>query len=352
MIFHDRIYVAGANQVLKPPSYSKYVAWGYQDRSLRFLSYEQDKLLSTHEGLHNCGPVSCAGMSRDGKVLVTGGEDGVVAVWRQRKDGTRGSRRLHLLNAWCGHTKKVTCLSVCQPYSLVVSGSLDRIVIFWDLTSLDFVRQLPELPAPASAVYANDMTGEVVTAAGTTLAVWGINGDCLAAVSTSQIASDSILSITSPSLSDCMEVSWYITGHQNGSIKLWQMKSSHCTGDDMVHSLSSKRFRTGRPLSLQGTEADPNTRTCTDRMTPEYHLILYKLLSWHNEPVTAISLSHDLKQLYSGDGGGHVIAWTLPEEGLRQSATPKKSVRFFRRIATCSSQKIVPNKLICEFIDT
>ncbi|CAM6104156.1 unnamed protein product [Calypogeia fissa] len=320
VIFHERIYVAAENQVLKPPSYSKYLAWGYQDRSLRFISYDQDKLLSTHEGLHDCGPVCCAGMSRDGKLLVTGGEDGVVAVWRQRKDGIRGSRRLHLLKALCGHTKRVTCLSVCQPYSLVVSGSLDRTVIFWDLAGLEFVRQLPELPAPASAVYANDMTGEVVTAAGSTLAVWSINGDCLAAINTSQIASDCILSITSPHLSDWMAVSWYITGHKNGSIKIWRMKTSYCTDGDRVHPLSYRRFTADKSPPSQATEADALRRTRTNG-TPEYHLVLYELLSWHNEPVTAISLSHDLKQLYSGDGGGHVIAWTLPDEGLRQSAS-------------------------------
>jgi WD40 repeat protein len=134
----------------------------------------------------------------------------VVSVWRQRKDGLRGQRRVNLERALCAHTQAVTCLAVSQPYSLVVSGSKDRTVIFWDLCSLEYVRQLPELPEPPTAIHANDMTGEVVTAAGTTLAVWSINGDCLAAVNTSHLPSDTILSITSPHLSDWMEASWYV----------------------------------------------------------------------------------------------------------------------------------------------
>jgi WD40 repeat protein len=268
-------------------------------------------------------PCAVLGMSRDGKILVTGGEDGVVAVWRQRKDGTRGSRRLHLLKSLCGHTNRVSCLSVCQPYSLVVSGSLDRTVIFWDLTSLKFVRQLPKLPAPASAVYTNDMTGEVITAAGTTLAVWSINGDCLAIVSTSQVASDTILSITSQRLSDWMRVSWYVTGQQNGAIKLWHMKS--------FHSAESEFRRYKRPTASWSSptkvpKADSEGRIRSGGIGPECQLVLYKLLSWHNEPVTAISLSHDLKQLYSGDAGGHVIAWTLPEEVLKQAVSPREMV--------------------------
>lgn len=72
VIFHDRVYAAGANRILKPPSFSKYLSWGFSDRSLRIISYEQEKLLSTHENLHDDGPVLCAGFSRDGRILVTG----------------------------------------------------------------------------------------------------------------------------------------------------------------------------------------------------------------------------------------------------------------------------------------
>jgi WD40 repeat protein len=72
VMFQDKVYAAGANSVLKPPGYSKYLAWGFPDRSLRIISYDQDKLLSTHENLHDDGPVLCAGFSRDGRILVTG----------------------------------------------------------------------------------------------------------------------------------------------------------------------------------------------------------------------------------------------------------------------------------------
>jgi len=72
VMFQDKLYIAGANRVLRPPVYDKYVAWGFPDQSLRFASYDQDKLLATHENLHDDGPVRCAGFSRDGRILVTG----------------------------------------------------------------------------------------------------------------------------------------------------------------------------------------------------------------------------------------------------------------------------------------
>ncbi|XP_024543043.1 protein SPIRRIG [Selaginella moellendorffii] len=294
VVSHDKVFSVGHNRLLKPRSYSKYIAWGFPDNSLRFVSYDQDRLLSTHEGLHD-GTIVCAGFSRDGRTLVTGGEDGVASVWRLRKDGVRNQRRLHLQRALCAHSDSVTCLSVCQPYNLVVTGSSDCTVIFWDLSTLEFVRQLPQLPAPASAVHTNEMTGEIVTAAGTMLVVWSVNGDCLAALNVSRLASEAIVSITSPVLSDWMETGWYVTGHQNGAIKLWRI-------DYAIFAQGPSRRSRGVP---------PPRNVCFTGGTPEYHLVLHKVLKSHTQPVTALHLSPDLKQLYSGDAGGHVTSWVL-----------------------------------------
>ncbi|KAG2402787.1 Protein SPIRRIG-like protein [Vigna angularis] len=297
---HDKILIAGTNNLLKPRTYTKYVAWGFPDRSLRFMSYEQDKLLSTHENLHGGNQIQCVSASHDGQILVTGADDGLVNVWRVSKFGARALRRLKLEKALCGHTAKITCLQVSQPYMLIVSGSDDCTVIIWDLSSMSFVRQLPEFPAPVSAIFVNDLTGEIVTAAGILLAVWSINGDCLALIKTSQLPSDSILSVTSSTFSDWLDTKWYATGHQSGAVKVWQMV--HCSNPDS--SLSKSGFGGAGVLNLGGKE-------------PEYKLILRKVLKFHKHPVTALHLTTDLKQLLSGDSGGHLLSWTLPEESLR-----------------------------------
>ncbi|KAG7025503.1 Protein SPIRRIG [Cucurbita argyrosperma subsp. argyrosperma] len=299
---NEKILVAGANTLLKPRSYTKYVAWGFPDRSLRFLSYDQDRLLSTHENLHEGYQIQCAGVSHDGCILVTGADDGLVWVWRITKYAPRLVRRLQLEKALSGHTAKITCLYVSQPYMLIASGSDDCTVIIWDLSSLVFVRQLPKFPTAISAIYVNDLTGEIVTAAGILLAVWSINGDCLAMVNTSQLPSDSILSITSSTFSDWLDTNWYATGHQSGAVKVWQM----------VHF--------SNPVSQIKSTGSSMVGLNLDNKVAEYRLILHKVLKFHKHPVTALHLTSDLKQLLSGDSNGHLVSWTLPGESLKAAA--------------------------------
>jgi WD40 repeat protein len=186
---------------------------------------------------------------------------------------------------------------------MIASGSDDCTVIIWDLSSMSFVRQLPDFPVPISAIYINDLTGDIVTAAGTVLAVWSINGDCLAVANTSQLPSDSVLSVTGSTSSDWLETAWYVTGHQSGAVKIWRM--IHCTDPVSIESKTSSSNRTGG-LNLGD-------------QVPEYKLILHKVLKFHKQPVTALYLTSDLKQLLSGDSAGQLLSWTVPDETLRAS---------------------------------
>ncbi|KAL3531297.1 hypothetical protein ACH5RR_010619 [Cinchona calisaya] len=299
--FNDKILVAGANSLLKPRTYAKYVAWGFPDRSLRFMGYDQDRLLSTHENLHGGNQIQCTSASHDGQILVTGADDGLVCVWRIVKDGPRALRQLQLEQTLCAHTAKISCLHISQPYMMIVSGSDDCTVILWDLSSLVFVRQLPEFPSPVSAIYVNDLTGEIATAAGVTLAVWSINGDCLAVVNTSQLPSDFILSLTGCTFSDWLDTNWYVSGHQSGAVKVWKMV--HCS-EELVPTKMTGNLTGGLMLG--------------DKV-PEYRLVLHKVLKFHKHPVTALHLTSDIKQLLSGDSGGNLLSWTLPDESLKSA---------------------------------
>lgn len=303
---NDKILVAGANNLLKPRTYTKYVAWGFPDRSLRFLSYDQDRLLSTHENLHSGDQIQCVSVSHDGQVMVTGADDGLLCVWRISNYGPRTLQRLQLEKSLSAHTGKITCVHVSQPYMMIVSGSDDCTVILWDLSSLIFVRQLPEFPSPVSAIYVNDLTGQIVTAAGVMLAVWSINGDCLAVVNTSQLPSDFILAVTSFTFSDWLDINWYVSGHQSGAVKVWEMV--HISDEDSVKSKPTSNPTGG--LGLSGK-------------VPEYRLILHKVLKFHKHPVTALHLTGDLKQLLSGDSGGHLLSWTIPDEKLKSPSVKR-----------------------------
>ncbi|GMI73991.1 SPIRRIG, Beach-Domain Homolog A1 [Hibiscus trionum] len=290
---NDRILVGGANTLLKPGTFAQYVAWGFPDRSLRFMTYDQDRLLSVHENLHWGNQIQCAGVSHDGQILVTGADDGAVSVWRISTEGPRALIRLQLENVLCAHTAKITCLHVCQPYMLIVSGSDDCTAIIWDLSSFGFIRQLPKFPAPVTAVYVNDLTGEVLTAAGILFAVWSINGDCLAVINASHLPSDSIHCLTSCTFSDWQDTNWYVTGHQSGAVKVWHMIHS-----EQASTLSKSTSRGPGVLNLS--------------KSPEYKLVLHKVLKFHSHPVTALHITADLKQFLSGDSAGNLLSWTLP----------------------------------------
>ncbi|XP_042451657.1 protein SPIRRIG-like isoform X2 [Zingiber officinale] len=298
--FNEKALVARANSILKPITYNKYISWGFPDRSLRILSYDQDKLLSTHENLHGGSQIQCAGVSHDGQFLVTGADDGVVTVWRFDKDNRLSNGR-----GLCAHTGKITCIHVSQSYSLIVTGSDDCSIILWDLTNLVFVKQLPLFPAPVSAVHVNELTGIVLTAAGILLAVWSVNGDCLAVVNTSQLPSDLILSVTSVTHSDWHDTNWYVTGHQSGAVKVWHMV--HYSADEAnMGSKSPKSVTATGGLALCGKP-------------PEYNLILHKVLKSHKHPVTALHVTSDLKQMLSGDSSGQLLSWTIPDDSLKAS---------------------------------
>ncbi|KAL1351549.1 hypothetical protein HN51_015458 [Arachis hypogaea] len=299
VIQNDKVMVARTNSLLKPMTYTTYIAWGFPDRSLRFMSYDQDRLLSTHENLHGGNQIQCAAVSHDGKILVTGADDGLLNVWRMSAFGPRALRHLILERPLFAHTARITCIQVSQPFMLIASGSDDCTVIIWDLSSLSFVRQLPEFPAAVSAIFLNDLTGEIVTAAGVLLAVWSINGDCLAMINASQLPSDSILSVNCSMFSDWLDKGWYATGHQSGAVKVWQMIHR-----SVPYNPDKSSDDDGIGLSILGAE-------------PEYRLVLRKVLKSHNHPVTSLLLSGDLKQLLSGDSGGHLLSWALSNESMR-----------------------------------
>ena len=44
------------------------------------------RIITTHDGLH-VGPVACSAFSKNGKLLVTGGNDTIIGVWGVSKKG-------------------------------------------------------------------------------------------------------------------------------------------------------------------------------------------------------------------------------------------------------------------------
>lgn len=106
----------------------------------------------------------------------------VVNVWKL--SDARGRGTVTLKQPLYGHTAPVLCLAVSSAFNILVSGSVDKTCIIWDLSRLRYMSQLTEHKAPVAAVSINDLTGVIATCASSWLYLWSVNGERLASVDT------------------------------------------------------------------------------------------------------------------------------------------------------------------------
>jgi ribosome assembly protein SQT1 len=77
---------------------------------------------------HQSGALTCLSVSADGQLILTGGEDGACKLIQLQSGKFIGS-----LN---GHSDAVEAVAFCPSLPLVVSGSIDGMVLVWDLQTL------------------------------------------------------------------------------------------------------------------------------------------------------------------------------------------------------------------------
>ncbi|XP_068632967.1 WD repeat and FYVE domain-containing protein 3 isoform X2 [Battus philenor] len=227
------------NKILMPPSYNKYVAWGFADHSLRIGNYDNDKALFVCETVAQaCGEiVTCVCPSA--KTIVTAGTSTVVTVWQY------WSRRRRLAVKVClyGHEEAVTCLAASPAYNLVVSGSRDGQAIVWDVERGAFVRQLlpPHLNGPqppVSAIAIDDLTGDIATCSGSWLYAWSINGELLGTADSAvgRERSQQLLCVAFSQAREWDPLNVIITGSTDGVVRMWSIDYVAETVEDETHS--------------------------------------------------------------------------------------------------------------------
>ncbi|XP_059046581.1 WD repeat and FYVE domain-containing protein 3 [Achroia grisella] len=245
ILYTDKAILAvEQNKVLMPPSYNKYVAWGFADHSLRIGNYDNDKAVFVCETVAQaCGEiVTCVCPSA--KTIVTAGTSTVVTVWQY----WARRRRLAVKVCLYGHEEAVTCLAASPAYNLVVSGSRDGQAIVWDVERGAFVRQLlpPHAAAgpprvPVSALAIDDLTGDIATCSGSSVYAWSINGELVGAADTGggRERSHQVLCVAFSQTREWDPLNVILTGSSDGVVRMWSIDYVAETVEDQNESLEA-----------------------------------------------------------------------------------------------------------------
>nr|BAE01533.1 unnamed protein product [Macaca fascicularis] len=134
------------------------------------------------------------------------------------------AKTLTLKQALLGHTDTVTCATASLAYHIIVSGSRDRTCIIWDLNKLSFLTQLRGHRAPVSALCINELTGDIVSCAGTYIHVWSINGNPIVSVNTFTGRSQQIICCCVSEMNEWDTQNVIVTGHSDGVVRFWRME--------------------------------------------------------------------------------------------------------------------------------
>lgn len=207
------------NKFLMPPSYQRYIAWGFTDESIKIGYTDYEKSYVTFENVQDGAIFCCA--SPDSKSIVTAGTSSTVNVWELSK---AKNKRLQLKARLYGHTDTVTCMAVSNAFHMLVTGSRDNSCIIWDSNKWQFVRQLTGHLAAVSCICINELTGDIATASSTYLYLWNINGELLASVNTiSSSRNHIVLSICMSQVNEWDSNNVILTGGTDGVVRMWSL---------------------------------------------------------------------------------------------------------------------------------
>lgn len=211
---------------LMPPSYQRYVAWGFADENIKIGWTDYEKSYVAFESVQEGAVLCCT--SPDSRLIITGGTSTTVNIWEMGKSGVAvgnaARRNLQLKAKLYAHTDAVTCLAVSRSYHMLVSGSRDHTCVIWDLNRCRFVRQLGKHAGEVACICINEINGDIATVASTFLYLWSINGELLASVNTMPVArSQVILSLCMSQINEWDEDNVVMTGSSDGVVRMWSL---------------------------------------------------------------------------------------------------------------------------------
>lgn len=217
----DRLLCSSAFRSNMPPTYDKYMEWGYADNSVRFYSADSKKLLGLFENLHQ-GQLSTT-VFADFRTLVTAGVDCVLSIWNVAVSSHSKCVELTPKTSLFGHRQPVSTIATSKSFSTILSASTDGVVILWDLNRLEFIRKLAS-GRSVQCAQINSVTGEIMLCRGQKLALYTLNGDLILDQNICSDSDDSIFSCAfyEGAGNEWLENTLVFTGHKRGIVHCWR----------------------------------------------------------------------------------------------------------------------------------
>lgn len=218
----DRLVCGTPFRVYMPPSYDKYIEWGYADNSIRVFSAVGDskKQIGLIENTHQ-GQLSTM-MFVDSRMLVTAGEDCVLSIWDVKTSASSKTVSLDAKTSLFGHRQPVSNIAVCRSFSTLLSASTDGTVILWDLNRLEFVRKLTSGRSVQAAVI-NSVSGDILLIRGQKAALYTLNGDLI--LDQKLCDGDDFIfcaAFYEGAGNEWLENQLVFTGHKRGIVNVWK----------------------------------------------------------------------------------------------------------------------------------
>ncbi|KAK3604703.1 hypothetical protein CHS0354_008265 [Potamilus streckersoni] len=198
------------------------MTWGHPDNIIRIINGKDKPAINF---LHHSQfeELTCCLSVPDCRYLFTGGTSGVITMYSTKYNPAKESELQVFGHKKClyGHTKAITSIVVCKPYSILVSASEDETCIIWDLNRLSYVRSIEGHRSGVKVIAVSDTMGDIASISncgmGSYLQLHTVNAEHVATVK----CEDSINCLTFSGAPEGISINVIVGGLSSGIIRIW-----------------------------------------------------------------------------------------------------------------------------------
>lgn len=274
-----------------------FLAWGRVDNTVQLISDQLDKQPVMFEELHSekiTHVVAC-----DERTFLTASLDLTLRLWTL---STNKPIKASLKRVLYGHRYRITCVTVCKAFSIIVSGDAGGNLIIWDLNRAEFVSSLSVYKLPIQTIAVNARNAEIAFSTGFYCCVVNVNGKILVKDKLSRIynenSDENILCscFYTGANSEWLHKNLFITGHPDGIIRIWEKRlQSNAKLEAEKNNADRPKWRFHLLRQLQHTKGLGRNRVAT------------------RQNIITITPNGQARGIFAGDDKGQVFSWMLPD---------------------------------------